>query len=391
MSTREKLIKARLGMLALAEELQNISLACRRAGISRSHFYEIKEAFEKWGAEGLAPQPRRKPRMPNQTPPELETKILEMTEQYPAYSYIRISQQLKLIGIGASPSAVRYVWQRHGLVVRYQRLLWLEGKTAERGGVLTESQMRLLRKARGRLVDPEQHIEAPHPGYLLCQDTYFVGTIKGVGKIYQQTVIDAHDSHAFAKLYLSKVPMTAVDVLHDRVLTFYEEHSVDIEHLLTDNGREYCGRPLQHAYELFLAISQIAHRRTDIGSPETNGFCERFHRTVKEEFYAVAFRKTFYESLEQLQRDLDGYLAFYNRERAHQNCRSLARFDFVIMPAPLPNRPNFCILYFRRHDTTGARRDNSLREHNRVGLSSILGIAPRIELRLVAMQSKMAT
>lgn len=261
MSTREKLIKARLGMLARAEELQNISLVCRRAGISRSHFYEIKEAYEKWGAEGLAPQPRRKPRMPNQTPPELEAKILEMTEQYPAYSYIRISQQLKLVGIGASPAAVRYVWQRHGLVVRYQRLLWLERKSAELGGVLTEAQMRLLRKARGRLVDPEQHIEAPHPGHLLCQDTYFVGTIKGLGKIYQQTVIDANSSHIFAKRYLSKVPMTAVDVLNDRVLPFYEEHHVEIEHLLTDNGREYCGRPVGHPFELYLAIQQIEHQR----------------------------------------------------------------------------------------------------------------------------------
>ena len=328
MSTREKLIKARLGMLALAEELQNISLVCRRAGISRSHFYEIKEAYEKWGAEGLAPQPRRKPRMPNQTPPELEAKILEMTEQYPAYSYIRISQQLKLVGIGASPAAVRYVWQRHGLVVRYQRLLWLERKSAELGGVLTEAQMRLLRKARGRLVDPEQHIEAPHPGHLLCQDTYFVGTIKGVGKIYQQTVLDANSSHVFAKRYLSKVPMTAVDVLNDRVLPFYEEHHVEIEHLLTDNGREYCGRPVGHPFELYLAIQQIEHRRTDIGSPETNGFCERFHRTVKEEFYAVAFRKTFYESLEQLQHDLDDYVAFYNRERAHQGYRTQGRTPF---------------------------------------------------------------
>ena len=167
--------------------------------------------------------------MPNQTPPELEAKILEMTEQYPAYSYIRI---------GVSPASVRYVWQRHGLVVRYQRLLWLERKTAELGGVLTEAQMRSLRKARRRLVDPAQHIEAPHPGHLLCQDTYFVGTIKGVGKIYQQTVIDANSSHVFAKLYLSKMPMTAVDVLNDRVLPFYEEHGVEIEHLLTDNGRE---------------------------------------------------------------------------------------------------------------------------------------------------------
>jgi transposase InsO family protein len=163
---------------------------------------------------------------------------------------------------------------------------------------------------------------------LLCQDTYFVGTIKGVGKIYQQTVIDAHASLAFAKLYLSKVPMTAVDVLNDRVLPFYEEHGVEIEHLLTDNGREYCGRPVGHPFELYLAIQQIEHRRTEIGSPETNGFCERFHRTVKEEFYAVAFRKTFYESLEQLQRDLDAYLAFYNRERAHQGYRTQGRTPF---------------------------------------------------------------
>jgi transposase InsO family protein len=117
-------------------------------------------------------------------------------------------------------------------------------------------------------------------------------------------------------------------VLNDRVLPFYDEHGVEIEHLLTDNGREYCGRPVGHPFELYLAIQQIQHRRTDIGSPETNGFCERFHRTVKEEFYSVAFRKTFYESLEQLQRDLDDYVAFYNRERAHQGYRTQGRTPF---------------------------------------------------------------
>jgi len=328
MSTREKLIKARLGMLALAEELQNISLACRKAGISRSHYYEIKDAFERYGAEGLAPRTRRKPRMTNQTPPELEAKILEMTEKYPTYSYSRISNQLRLIGVGVSPSAVRYVWQRHGLTLRIQRLLWLEQKTAARGGVLTESQMRLLQRHRGRVTDPQQHIEAPHSGYLLCQDTYFVGTIKGVGKIYHQTVVDAHSSLAFGKLYLSKMPMTAVDLLHDRVLPYYEEHGVEIEHMVTDNGREYCGRPVQHPYELYLAINQIEHRRTRIGSPETNGFCERFHRTLKEEFFSVAFRKKLYESLDELQQDLDRYLEFYNRERAHQGYRTKGRTPY---------------------------------------------------------------
>jgi len=236
--------------------------------------YEIKEAFEKYGAEGLAPRTRRRPRMPNQTPPELEQKILEMTERYPTFSYLRISPQLRLVGVGVSPSAVRYAWQRHGLTLRYQRLLWLEQKTAARGGVLTESQLRLLRRHRGKLTDPEQHVEAPQPGYLLCQDTYFVGSIKGVGKIYMQSVVDAHCSLGFAKLYLSKLPMTAVDVLHDRVLPFYEEHPVEVQHLLTDNGREFCGRAVHHPFELFLAISQIEHRRTDVASPETNGFCE---------------------------------------------------------------------------------------------------------------------
>jgi transposase InsO family protein len=328
MSTREKLIKARLGMLALAEELQNISVACKRAGISRSHFYEIRDAFEKYGPDGLAPETKRRPRMPNETPPEIVARILEMTERYPTRSYLFISQQLRLVGVGVTASAVRAVWQRQGLTLRFQRLLWLEQKTAAAGGVLTAHQARLLQRWQGKTVDPQRHVEAPHTGHLLCQDTYFVGTIKGVGRIYLQSVVDAHCSLAFGKLYLSKVPMTAVDVLHDRVLPFYDDHDVVIEHLLTDNGREYCGRPLHHPFELFLTISQIAHRRTEVGSPETNGFCERFHRTVKEEFFSVAFRRTFYESLAQLQADLDGYVTFYNRERAHQGYRTQGRTPY---------------------------------------------------------------
>lgn len=340
MSTTEKLIKARMGMLALAEQLNNVSAACRRAGISRSHYYEIKEAFEKFGAEGLAPRQRRRPQMPNQTPPELETQILEITERYPTYSYLRISDQLKLVGVGVSPSTVRAVWQRHGLTLRIHRLLWLEQKTTAQGGILTERQIRLLQKHRGRTADPEQHVEAPYPGYLLCQDTYFIGTIKGIGKIYLQSVIDAHCSLGFGKVYLSKVPMTAVDILNDRVLPFYEEHSAEVEHVLTDNGREYCGRELKHHFELFLTISQIKHRRTEVRSPQTNGFCERFHRTIQEEFFASAFRNTLYESIAQLQTDLDIYLEFYNRERAHRGYRTQGRTPLQAFLDGLNLRPH---------------------------------------------------
>jgi len=223
---------------------------------------------------------------------------------------------------------VRAVWQRHGLRLRLDRLLWLEQKTAAAGGVLTERHIRLLQKYRGKISDPEQPIESPRPGYLLCQDTNFIGTIKGVGKIYMQTVIDAYCSHVFAKLYLSKAPITAADILNDRVLPFYEDHGVTIEHLLTDNGREFCGRELQHPFEINLALNRIEHRRTQVRSPETNGFAERFHRTVKEEFFAVAFRKTFYESVEHLQTDLDAYVEHYNRERAHQGYRTRGRTPY---------------------------------------------------------------
>jgi transposase InsO family protein len=328
MSTKEKLIKARVGMLALAEELKNISLACKRAGISRSHFYEIKDAFERYGPEGVAPAARRRPRMPNQTSPEVERKILEMTAQFPTYSYLRISMQLKLVGIGVFPVAVRGVWLKHGLTLKIQRLLWLEQKTASEGGLLTGRRIRLLQKHQGRLADPERHVEAPRSGYLLCQDTYFVGVIKGVGRICMQSVVDAHCSLGFAKLYLSKVPMTAVDVLNERVVPFNDDHDVQIDHLLTDNGREYCGRELHHPFELYLAINQIEHRKTQVHSPETNGFCERFHRTLKEEFFSVAFRRTFYETLEQMQIDLDQYMDFYNRERSHQGYRTKGRTPY---------------------------------------------------------------
>ena len=261
MSTREKLIQARVSMLALADELQSISRACKVAGISRSHFYDIKDAFEKYGREGLAPEVRRRPRMPNQTAPELESQILAMSREYPTYSYVRIADQLKLIGVPATANQVRGVWLRRGLVKRYERLLWLEREAAATGGPLTERVAKLLaRYQRQQLTDPEQPVAAPTPGYLGCPDTYFVGTLKGVGRIYAQSFVDAHCSWAQAKLYLSKIPMTAVDLLHDRVLPVYEAAGIALEHLLTDNGREFCGRPLYHPYELYLTVQQIEHR-----------------------------------------------------------------------------------------------------------------------------------
>ncbi len=152
----------------------------------------------------------------------------------------------------------------------------------------------------------------------VSRDTFYVGNMKGVGRIYQQTFVDTYAKVAFAKLYTTKTPIAAADMFNDRVLPFYQEHEVPLLQVLTDRGSEYCGRVEQHDYQLYLAVNDIDHTRTKARSPQTNGICERFHKTILNEFYQVAFRKKISSSIEQLQEDLDAWLLVYNHERTHQ-------------------------------------------------------------------------
>ena len=157
-----------------------------------------------------------------------------------------------------------------------------------------------------------------HPGYLGSQDTYYVGTIKGIGRIYQQTFVDTYSKVAACKLYTTKTPITAADLLNDRVLPLLESHGVGLIRILTDRGTEFCGRPERHDFQLYLALNEIEHTKTKAYSPQTNGICERFHRTIKEEFYEITFRKKLYSDLDTLQADLDAWVEDYNLERSHQ-------------------------------------------------------------------------
>ena len=146
-----------------------------------------------------------------------------------------------------------------------------------------------------------------------------MGTIKGIGRIYQQTFIDTYSKVAFAKLYTSKTALTAAELLNDRVVPWFEQQDVPLLRILTDRGTEYNGSLQHHEYQLYLALEGIAHTRTKARSPQTNGICERFHRTVQNEFYQLAFRKKLYTSLDELQVDLDEWLEQYNRERSHSS------------------------------------------------------------------------
>ncbi|MFM8912566.1 MAG: integrase core domain-containing protein, partial [Flammeovirgaceae bacterium] len=191
-----------------------------------------------------------------------------------------------------------------------------EAKVAQDGLILTEAQMIAMERKREKR-EAFGEIETEHPGYLGAQDTYYVGNIKGVGRIYQQTFIDTYSKVAFAKLYDRKNAITAADMLNDKVMPFFEEQQLPLLRILTDRGTEYCGKAEYHEYELYLTIENVEHSRTKVKSPQSNGICERFHRTIQDEFYAVAFRKKLYESLASLQADLDLWITEYNEQRTH--------------------------------------------------------------------------
>lgn len=313
----QRIIRNKIGLLNLAEELGNVSKACQMMGVSRDTFYRYQAAREDGGVEALLDKNRRKPNPKNRVEPQIEQAVLNFALEYPAHGQVRVSNELRKKGIFVSPSGVRSIWLRHTLQSRKLRLKALEAKVAAEGIVLTEAQVAAME--RQKFTD-EAHgqIETEHPGYLGSQDTYYVGTIKGIGRIYQQTFVDTYSKVAACKLYTTKTPITAADLLNDRVLPMLETNGIDLLRILTDRGTEFCGRPERHDYQLYLAVNDIDHTRTKAYSPQTNGICERFHRTVKEEFYEIAFRKKVYSDLEDLQADLDAWIEIYNNERSHQ-------------------------------------------------------------------------
>ncbi len=312
----------KLSVLQLAESLRNVSEACRQRGVSRTQFYEYKRRFQTHGIEGLKDLPPIPKSNPLTTPPEQVERILTLSLDHPTWGCNKLCDSLALEGIKISYPTIQNILNKHEMGTRYERLLKLEERSLSHQIELTPQQVTWIEKANPCF--RERHIESSRPGEVLSQDTFYVGVLKGVGRVYLHAVVDTFGSYAFGFLHTTKQPEAAVAVVHNDVLPFYQGKGLPVDAILTDNGREFCGKDT-HPYELYLELNDIEHRKTQVRRPQTNGFVERFNRTVLDEFFRIAFRMKMYESVEALQVDLDAWLVHYNTERPHQGYRNQGR------------------------------------------------------------------
>lgn len=322
--TNNPIIKHKAGLLNLAEELGNVSRACKVMGVSRDTFYRYQELVEDGGLDALIEKSRRTPNIKNRVDEATEQAVQDYAVDQPAHGQHRTSNELRKKGIFVSGSGVRSIWLRHHLENFKKRLKALEEKVANDGIILNDAQLAALEKKK-YADEACGEIETAHPGYLGSQNTFYVGNIKGVGRIYQQTFVDTYCKVAFAKLYTTKTPITAADLLNDKVLPYFEQHDLPMLRILRDRGTEYCGRVEQHDYQLYLAINDIDHTKTKAMSPQTNGICERLHKTILNEFYQITFRKKLDSTIEELQKDLDEWIEYYNNDRTHQGKKCCGR------------------------------------------------------------------
>ncbi len=315
MTLEDKVHAFRLHVLQRAKELGNVSAACREAGISRTLYYRWKKQAALYGHDALHP---RRTALHRGRPPQLdavkERRMLALALAYPTWGPQRISDQLQLEGVTISPSTIWRALRRLGLNTRIDRLLVLEMHSARSAGLLTERTRRTLSRRKVR------HVQAEKPGELVCIDTFYIGKLKGVGKLWQITACDAASSYAMAKVVSANNATEAASFLRDVVVPVVEKAGWKLWRVLTDGGSEFKADFDQACREL-----NVRHTRTKPRHAWTNGFVERLQGTILHEHWRIVFRRRYFRRRHQLQASLASFIEFYNFKRPHRGYRTKGR------------------------------------------------------------------
>lgn len=319
MTLEEKVHLQRLRLFRRAEELGNVSQACREAGVARSLYYQLRDRFMKYGSDGLHPKHRRgRAGRPPALDAQIERRVLAEALAQPAWGPQRISDQLALRGIHVAPSTVYRALRRYRLGTRRQRFGLLERHSAAKAGLLTERTKRMLQKARP--TPSRAHIEAKEPGELVGFDCFYIGRLKGVGKVWQVTACDTASSFTWAKIFLGDPRALVTAEFLREVHVDLERASWPLRRVLTDGGSEFKGE-----FDRACRNLGIRHTRTKPRHPFTNGFVERVQGTILHEHWRVEFRRRYFTRVQQIERSLQSYLQLYNYDRPHRGYRTRGR------------------------------------------------------------------
>ena len=301
--TRDEIIlHRRARVLELAEELGNISEACRLMGVSRTRFYEWKALAERHGLDALLPKARRRPQQPNETPTHVVAELLVVAAVQPTLGCRRLADVLADRGFAVSGTTVQRILNDHGLGRRAQRVARAAAIAAQSSGVVTEA-------------TPETPWGfchwAPRPGALVAVDSFYIGHLKGVGKVYQLTAVDTATRLAMITIVLGPVTAAHSLAFAQQVRRGFRRLGFEVSAMLSDNGPEWVARDFRGG----LAAMGIDHRRIPPRSPNHNAVCERFHGTALQECWRPAFHRRRFTTIGQLQAEANAWLLGYNNRR----------------------------------------------------------------------------
>jgi transposase InsO family protein len=315
MTLDESVHGMRLRVIERAQVVGNVSAVCRELGISRTLFYRWRKRLERYGSDGLHPRRLRpQPGRPVATAPEVERLVLGIAISAATWGCRRIAAYLaRSWNLRLAPSTVQRLLRRVGLATRRARLTVLEQQAARTAGLLTERTRQQLWRARhGRT----RNVEATEPGQLVCLDTFYIGNLKGVGKVWQITACDAATSYGLAALLPAHDAAATAPFLRAVVVPHFQRAGWPVRRVLTDGGPEFKG-----AFDVACRQLGLRHTRTKPRHAWTNGFVERLQGTILQELWRVAFRRRYFTTRAALQRALDGFMQYYNTERPHQGYR----------------------------------------------------------------------